>query len=397
MPALPEWLRFALFCVRLDARRPASWLMLAAAALAAGCTSGMVALGVGAVLAVGAIGELPISACASLGRGSRAAAVWLVERAAWPVFGLALGAMAIPPAADAAAGPWASLAGTVAASLTHFVVRRRGVPAADAGSLTLVLAGLAAAAGATATAHGAFRQGWPMEAAAVVWALAAWAVAATTALVIEWRRRAASAWLPEAGPPRMLRLWLTAIAMASALAAMVGWLFLDPSRSRLLPMLSAGWFVALAVPEATFGAGGADDAGWRRLWRSAAGGAPWRPGGVGHVRHALSTAATTAAILGWPAVVAAALGGGSSVGVRAAAVTVLLLAAAAFVLIAVVGSCAAAGASAETAQAVAFAFAFTLFAALVLPDAGVVAAARALGPNRPVAQTAPLAVNAGAH
>jgi hypothetical protein len=393
MPALPEWLRLALFCTRLDARRPASWLMLAAAVLAAGGADGMVALGVGALLAVGAIGDLPLAACAPLGRGSPAALVWLVERAAWPVVGLAVGAVAIRPSCSAAVGPWAALAGIAAASLTLFLVRRRGAPTADAASLTLVFAGLAAAASATATAHGAAWQGWPVEVAAVVWAMAAWAAAAATALVIEWRSRAASTWLPEAGPPRTLRLWLTAIAMASALAAMVGWLFLDPSRSRLLPILAAGWFVALAVPEATFGTGVADDAGWRRLWRSAAGGAPWWPGGVGHVRHALATAATTAAILGWPAVVAALLGGGSTAGIQAAALTALLLAAAVVVLMAVVSSCAVAGASAETTQSVAF----TFFAAIVLPVAVGVAASRPLGPGRPAAQNAPLAVNAGAH
>ncbi|MFN5756384.1 MAG: hypothetical protein ACK48M_06295, partial [Planctomycetia bacterium] len=139
--------------------------------------------------------------------------------------------------------------------------------------------------------------------------MAAWIVAGLVAAGIDWRRRAAYAWLHDSGPPRTLRLCLTAVAMASALAAMIGWLFLDPSRASLLPLLSAGWFVALAVPEAALGDGAIDPGGWRRP----------------RVRQSLAAIVTPAAILGWPAVVAAALGAGGMTGIRAAAVTIVVL------------------------------------------------------------------------
>ncbi|MFM8705759.1 MAG: hypothetical protein ACKOHG_18275 [Planctomycetia bacterium] len=157
MPALDESLRLVRLFARSDARRPASWLMLLAAVMVAadvsyaGVTSGMVALGAGAVLAVGAIGNLPLRACAALGSASRAPLVWLVERAAWPAVGLVLGAaLAVPGPAPPAV---AAATGLAAAAATVFAVRRRGVAAADAASLTLVIAGIAGAAGAIGAAQ----------------------------------------------------------------------------------------------------------------------------------------------------------------------------------------------------------------------------------------------------
>lgn len=157
--------------------------------------------------------------------------------------------------------------------------------------------------------------------------------------------------------------------MASALAAMTGWLFLDPSRAWLLPLLSVGWFVALAVPEAALGEGASDLAGCPRS----------------RLRQSLAAIVTPAAILGWPAVVAAALGAGGAGGVRAGAVTVVVLALAAAVLAVIVWSHAAAGATAETAQAVALAVALAAALAL-LGGFGLVAtrpAEAAVGPQTP--------------
>jgi hypothetical protein len=257
----------------------------------------------------------------------------------------------------------AAAAGLVAAAATGYAVRRRGSPAADAGSLALVIAGIAGAAGAIGAAQIDSRPEIPGWSVAVAISLAAWTVAGLVAAGIDWRRRAADAWLHDAGPPRTLRLCLTAVAMASALAAMIGWLFLDPSRAALLPLLSVGWFVALAVPEAALG-DGASDAGGRRRWR-----------------QSLAAIVTPAAILGWPAVVAAALGAGGVGGIRAAVVTIVVLAVAAAVLAAVVWSLAALGASAETAQAVALAV------ALALPICFGLAAARPLGAAEDAHQT----------
>jgi hypothetical protein len=378
MPALDESLRLARLFARTDARRPASWLMLLAAAVvaadvsSAGVTSGMVAFGAGAMLAVGAIGNLPLRACAALGRASRAPRIWLVERATWPVVGLVAGAAIASPCPGPQAG--AAATGLAAAAATVFAVRRRGVAAADAASLTLVIAGIAGAAGAIGAAQiGLFQIGpfdvVPAWGVAVAIAVVAWLLAGFVAAVIDWRRRAAAAWLHDAGPPRMLRRWLTGVAMASALAAMTGWLFLDPSRAWLLPLLSVGWFVALAVPEAALGEGASDLGGRRRS----------------RLRQSLAAIVTPAAILGWPAVVAAALGAGGADGVRAAAVTVVVLAVAAATLAVIVWSLAARGATAETAQAVGLSVA--LAAALAwLGGLGLVAirpSGAAVGPQTP--------------
>ncbi|MFO0424585.1 MAG: hypothetical protein ACK52C_13125 [Planctomycetia bacterium] len=382
MPALDESLRLAGLFARTDARRPASWLMLLAAvpvaadASHAGTTSGMVALGAGALLAVGAIGNLPLRACAALGTASRAPLVWLVERVAWPAVGLVLGAALAPPCPAPPAV--AASIGLAAAAATCFAVRRRGVPAADAASLALVMAGIAGAAGAIGAVQIAAPVGRPASGVAPVIAMAAWIVAGLVAAGIDWRRRAAYAWLHDSGPPRTLRLCLTAVAMASALAAMIGWLFLDPSRASLLPLLSAGWFVALAVPEAALGDGAIDPGGWRRP----------------RVRQSLAAIVTPAAILGWPAVVAAALGAGGMTGIRAAAVTIVVLVVAAAVLAVIVWSLAVAGASAETAQAVALSVA--LAAALTLLIGFGLAAARPAGVADVGAQTPGIAASAAA-
>lgn len=341
MPALDESLRLVRLFARTDARRPASWLMLVAALLVAAdgsfaeATSGMAALGAGAVLGVGAIGNLPLRACAALGAVSQAPRIWLVERVAWPAVGLVVGAVIAP--AWPGAPTVVAATGLAAAAATCFAIRRRGVPAADAASLTLVIAGIAGAGGAIGAARVGARAGNPSWGLAVAIAVAAWIAAGGLAAGIDWRRRAAAAWLHDAGPPRLLRRWLTAVAMASALAAMTGWLFLDPSRAWLLPLLSVGWFVAIAVPEAALGEGAGDVAGCRRS----------------RLRQSLAAIVTPAAILGWPAVVAAALGAGGAGGVRAAAVTVVVLAIAAAALAVIVWSLASAGATAETAQAVA--------------------------------------------
>lgn len=373
MPALDESLRLARLFTRTDARRPASWLMLLAAVPVAadvsyaGATSGMAALGAGAVLAVGAIGNLPLRACAALGTASWAPRIWFVERAAWPAVGLVAGAAFARPASGLPAV--AAATGLAAAAATCFVVRRRGVLAADAASLALVIAGIAGAAGAIGAAQVGAATGIPVWGLAVAIAVTAWIAAGFVAAGIDWRRRAATAWLHDAGPPRTLRRWLTAVAMASALAAMTGWLFLDPSRAWLLPLLSVGWFVALAVPDAALGVGASGLAGCRRS----------------RLRQSLAALVTPAAILGWPAVVAAALGAGGAAGVRAAAVTVIVLAIAVAVLAVIVWSLAAAGATPETAHAVALSVALAAALAL-LGGFGLVATrppGAAVGPQSP--------------
>lgn len=356
----------ALF-VRIDARRPASWLMLAAAA---GCwaacqwlglagwqpaRAGMAAFVAGAVLAVGASGDLPVAACHALpGRGARIALLWLAERAVWPACGLVATAMVSPFDSASPGILIAAVSGLVAAAGMVLAGRWRGANAADAASLSLISAAAAGAAGATCASTGGMLPGLPEWTVALAVALAVWLAIGLAVLIIDWRMHAATDWLPDSqAGPRLLRTWLTAMAMATSLAAMVAWLFLDPSHAKLFPALALAWFTALAVPEAMFGAGVSDDAGWRRLLRSAADARPWwhlRRSGRG--QPPLADALLPAAMLGWPPLVAMVLAGGEAAAVRAAALTLLGLAAAAAALMLCVWLLAGEGMTAESAQAV---------------------------------------------
>jgi hypothetical protein len=176
-------------------------------------------------------------------------------------------------------------------------------------------------------------------------------------------------WLPDGErPPRRLRKLLTAAAMAAALYGMVSWLFLDPSRAALFPVMAAAAYAALAIPEATFGDGVSDTVAWRRLHRSAAGPVS-RRGRLrpGFRRSALIAAVSNAAILGWPPLVAAALsaGRGDAVGDTVGAVIVLALAATGLILIALGGDMLRATPDSMHAAAIAAAAAAAIVAAMM--------------------------------
>jgi len=322
--------------VRYDARRPASWLMLAAGAVASW------ALGRGGpaddllisrlattvfaagLLAVGSVGELPRNTFRAVGIGPRLSLVWAFERVAWPISGWWLGTLAAmlmgqaPPMPAATAG-LATLA-AVAASLTIAMLVNKGGRAADAASAALAAAAVVAAVGLVA--------GRPADARGfIVSAVAGWGALAAVGFGLE---RPAEAL-------RTTRPLLNAAAMVAALGGMVGWLFLDPAAAGHAVTLCLGSFVSLAVPEATLGDGVSSRPGWRRLYRSAL---DLRRLGwlapLGRYGDAVTATAGTAAILGWPPLVALLLSGAGSEAGRAAMLAVAGLAAAAAALVALV-------------------------------------------------------------
>ncbi len=363
--------RAALVFGRIDARRPASWLGLATAAAAAGMLDGPTSawwpalpIAAGGLAATAAIGGPPRDA-------PGLAAAWAAARAAWPLAGVAAAVAAgrAEPLAGAAAG-----CAIVATAAVVAISRERAVAAGEAASLALVAAGAAAAAAL------AVRTAWPAAAgAATAAAVAAWVLVAGRAAAGPWASLAAEprGELPPAvrlvtfGP--WGRLWLHA-AMLSALAGMAGWLVLAPERRWCYAALAAGWFVAAAVPLATLGPGIVGASARRRLEATAARGPGWwrlpAPGRA-EPAAAFATAATFAAILGWPPLVADLLAGGSAAGGNL--LVAAGLAAAAAATAGVVAAVAHGGGSRETAQALALACAVAC--AVGAAKSGVAAAA----------------------
>jgi len=342
----------------IDVRRPASWIALALG-LFAGCCAvwttaddsivGSVAVLLAAVAVVAAIGEPPVDLCRPTAGGSFGGWLWIwaSERAAWPLLGFVLAAVAVAGGYPPAIEPLAMAAlGTLLALITMVVSQRSGAKAADAASLTLVLAAASVAAGVAIDVRLPVIPGsiaaWPL------FGLLAWAcsrsVSATADSVSAAVSHAAYGGggdvlrldvLPAAG---RLRKTLTLVAMGTALAAMAVWLVVEPAAEQdaLRPedlvdrgigvlaatqravawwFCSAAWFVALAIPQATLQNGVAGASRWEQLFRTAAG--PTADGqGVrrfiriprlGPSRFAGGVALTHAAMLGWPALVCTAL------------------------------------------------------------------------------------------
>lgn len=352
---------------RIDARRPASWLMLAAAVAcwAAGqrleragwpaALAGMAALVSGAVLAVGASGDFPMAACRGpLGGQPGIALVWLASRVAWPACGLVAAAAVSWSGPESGCLLLAAVAGLAAAAGTVFAGRWRGANAADAASLALTSSAAAGAAGGACASMGGMLPGLPAWGVALAVAVGTWFVIGLVALAVDRRVSGAAGWLHDGPPgPRLLRTWLTALAMGTALAAMVGWLFLDSSRAGLFPALALAWFFALAIPDSTLGNGVWATVGWRRLLRSATDVRPWwHLSRLSRGRPPITATLVPAAILGWPPLVAVVLVAGDTDAIRAASITVLGLAVAAAATVAIAWLLEWAGIVAESAQAV---------------------------------------------
>jgi hypothetical protein len=393
--------------VGIDLRRPASWIALAMggwlgwwSAAYAPPGGGIVFLSA-AALAVAAIGDLPLSVCGSAGR--RLPLLWACERAVWPLVGAMLGIVA----AGSEVGPFVAVStvmvSALLASVTTVTSRLSGAKAADAASLTLLLAAASVAVGGGLVPW----LGTSCVGAAAVWLLLCglgWIWSRSQRAAIETflpaTHRAGHGGdvlhgdaLPANGP---LRQTLTRLAMIAALAAMAGWLVLEPAgdsgsgsgpelpgqgsqwdgltqvhrAAMAWALFTATWFIGLAVPQATLQDGLAGAPGWERLFRTAAhvrDGAAARRLGIwslrpGPVRFAGGVALSQAAILGWPVLVCVVLSLPSPAAARLPLCIVIGLAVAAAVVTAVVALGAAVHASRETMFATALAIAVAIVA-----------------------------------
>ena len=225
---------------------------------------------------------------------------------------------------------WVAAAATLAVvTLVPFV---RAWAAAGAGAL-IGLAAIgslrrAARSGELLPARLAARVAWPVAAAwagaAVAWLAgsagvgrAVVAVAASCGAIFSAAAVAGATWAPaqrrllgdhaESDPsadrsPRLVgRTWADAAAMLSTLVAMAVCYFLAPEHAAWYAAIATTWFTLLAVPAATLVGG---DEGPRRELATAG---PGRPRLAGTPAAAVPTLAAYAAVLGWPAAVAAAV------------------------------------------------------------------------------------------
>ena len=315
-----------LLLARMDARRAAAWLGLATA-FAAVWGHGSAAMATAALGTVAAVGDVPRL------MGARGNLLWFAERAMWPLLGTLSGASCRWLAADGScAASGAAMAAAFLTAITMWIVRRSGMSAADATSVTLLIA-------AAAVAMAEF--GGSTVAAGALWGGLALCVAAAVRFVpaVIWDEdrlpRAAGDMVPGGMVSRgLVRRVLGRGAMIVMLAAMACWLVLDPERAALASLLGTTLMVCLAVPAALLEDNGG--AAWARLTRSAARsfaekGPSLAGRGAGAVgrkkliatrvdeplgprRQSVEVAVRHAAVLGWPALVAAAVMAASSTG-----------------------------------------------------------------------------------
>jgi len=342
----------------IDVRRPASWIALVSG-LFAGCCGvwaaaddsimGSVAMLLAAVAAVAAIGEPPVDLLRPTARGSFGAwlMIWAAERASWPLIGIVLGAVAAGGYPEAFGWLAMAMLGTLLAVVTIVASRLSGAKAADAASLTLVMAAASAAAGVAVDV----RLAWVNCGAVAAWlllGLLAWAWSRASAAHADSVSAAMNPAeyrgggdvlhldvLPAAG---RLRQILIIFAMGTALAGMAVWLVLEPAPGRdafggrdlvvqtggvlavaqaalVWAFFSAAWFIGLTVPQGALQDGVAGGAHWERLFRTAAGPVAGGQGSqrrmriprLGPGRFAGGVALTQAAMLGWPAMVCTVL------------------------------------------------------------------------------------------
>jgi len=370
--ALGRWL---VLLVRIDARRPASWLALLAAAgglvaAAEAQAPAAVALGwwAGTLAVVAALGELPDDDQWS----GMPPPPWLAGRLLWPLAGWGLGwwlgwgFSALARGENAWPAGAAVVAGIVAGGAAVRGALAWKARAADASSVALVLGGVATAGALAVPA--ATRSEWCLPAASLAWISAATisvAVAGSQSRLAPADRPTQRTGeeppvLPVIGP---LRRRLNSSAMVAALLGMVCWLFLDSTRAADFHAMTLAWFVSLAVPLATLGDGAMHTRAWRWLYSSSPVLFPparstavmprfWRPR-LGSDSFSRVTVVSYAAILAWPALVAALILAGEPAVAWRAASTVLAVAAAALALVALGRAGARLGWSGDSTQAVA--------------------------------------------
>jgi len=403
--------RLRLF-IGIDLRRAGSWITLAMGgwvgwwcATAAADQPGSIAMLSAAVLAVAAIGDVPLAGCLLAGCGLPRlwGCVWACARAAWPLVGMMFGMLAAGGGMQSFESAPAAMVGALLAAVTTVAGRLSGAKAADAASLALLMA----AASAAADVGLAPRLGGSCIGGMAAWVLFgglgwAWSQSQRAALeaVFPGSNRAGHAAgadvlhvdaLPANGP---LRQTLTRLAMVAALAAMAGWLVLEPAIDPVVggglghvgqdghwdrlvqvhraaaawALFTASWFIGLAVPQATLQDGMAGARGWERLFRTAAlvrdDSVAWRriiwslrPGPV---RFAGGVALSQAAILGWPVLVCVVLSLPTPAAVRLPLCIVIGLAVAAAVVTVLVALGAAVHASRETTFATTLAIALAM-------------------------------------
>ena len=428
--------------VSIDRRRPASWITLAIGCwLGWWCSSraaadGGIAMLSAAVLAVAAIGDVPLAVCLPADRGRQLlwGCAWACERAAWPLVGMMLGILA-SGGGPASFGPEsfgmlaAATAGALLAAVTTVAGRLAGgATAADAASLTLLLAAASAAAG-SGLASGLGGSG---AGGGVAWLLLgglgwAWSRSQRAAreTLLPGTPRAAQVGgadvlhgdaLPANGP---LRQTMTRLAMVAALAAMAGWLVLEPSvdpgsgggqdhaglqgqweqlvqfqqAAVAWALFTAAWFIGLAVPQATLQDGMAGAPDWERLFRTTPcarrSDAAWRPDlwapRVGPVRFAGGVSLTQAAVLGWPVLVCAVLSLPTPAAARLPLVIVIGLAVAAAVVTAIVWL----GTNVRASRETTFAAAVAIMVVLVVGILSIIAN-DVLSDRRPARPTSPI-------
>lgn len=310
LPAVCQTGAVLAICLRVDARRPASWIVAAAAVAAvvmlarAAPPSGMTdtAAGVcGGLLAAASLG--------SLAGGGGEAERWttrVLGRLAWPV------------------------AGTAAACVWLLVT---GVASRETLRITVLLAGAAVMA----------------VMAVMLFRLSAWRRPGAGTGERHEDRYAGVAFSAAVGHgPPAVRSWPEALAMATTLVAMAVCYFLAPEFAAWYAVVAAAWFVVLGVPAATTASGDHDALARRDLVRTCVG----RPRLPGTTAHALAAILTHAAILGWPAVVAAVLWRGAAWMSGGPVLAILVVASLATATAVIVWGADACGATRDTAAAV---------------------------------------------
>ncbi len=327
--------------VRIDFRRPAAWVSLAMAFVAAVVVP-VAWSGPPALALAGACGGLAAVAAMGVpaGRGADHAAV-SIGRLAWPiggvVAGVTSGSIMSPSPAVWQVGV-ALVAAVVATGWAEHQSRRIGCTPEQAASLALALS--AAAAGAAVIPGTSAMSAVVSSVAWAGLAIAAFAMASwrgrvdPMATLIDAGRwhRAAEAARVEASHRPLAGSFLDPLAMGSTLVAMVVCYFLAPDYARWYLAVAAAWFIALAGPAATIAAGGGDASRRGVLLRSAPG-APRLPGSY---RHALGATWLSTAIFGWPAAVAAVLWGGAAATPCGPLTAVVVLAALAGMIVVIV-------------------------------------------------------------
>lgn len=294
-------------CLRVDARRPASWIAAAAAAAAvvmlarAAPPSGMTdtAAGVcGGLLAAASLGSL-----AGGGGETERWTTRVLGRLAWPV------------------------AGTTAACVWLLAT---GVAPRETLRITVLVAGAAVMA-------------------VMLVRLVAWNRPGAGTGERHEDRHAGAAFSAAVGyGPPAVRSWPEVLAMATTLVAMAVCYFLAPEFAAWYAVVAVAWFVMLGVPAATTASGDHDALARCDLVKTCVG----RPRLPGTTAHALAAILTHAAILGWPAVVAAVLWRGAAWTSGGPVLAILVVASLATATAVVVWGADACGATRDTAAAV---------------------------------------------